>query len=445
MEHPASHPRAGHPPGRRLVFLAIAGLASLLVAAGSALSIATIRHVEANIIHISTGPGCERTDPDCLPSIERTGCDQDLCNYLILGSDSRKGVPNATKHVSGQRSDTIMVVTVDTRIKRTTVLSIPRDLQIDIPGYGESKINTAINHPQGQNLMVKTVEKLTGLSINHYVEVNFLGFQGLVNALGGVPVCINRPMVDSLAKLNLPHAGCYNLKGPQALAFVRARHIEGDTIPDFSRISRQQQFIRALISKGLSAGALFKLPSLIKAVQANLVTDKSLNLYELQDLTKNLADNGQRGVTFRIVPSVPVQKGTVDYLQLDQYQAPELFKRIRNGDRLGDLGLHALLTPISPANVSVQVLDAGSGGAAQQVVDFLQSAGFSVRALKTAPSDITKSEILWRHESKDFKEVVSSYLTLFPIRLDKHNTSGATVVVVVGSDFPGLEGVPGSS
>jgi LCP family protein required for cell wall assembly len=444
MEQPALHHR---PPRRRtsLILLAIAGVFSLVVSAGSAFAIRTIHHVEANIVHIATGPDCRRTDPDCISSIERTACDQDLCNYLILGSDSRKGVPNAARNVNGQRSDTIMVVIVDTRINRTTVLSIPRDLRVDIPGFGENKINTAINHPHGQDLMVQTVEKLTGLSINHYVEVNFLGFQGLVNALGGVPICINRPLVDSLAKLNLPHAGCYNLKGAQALGFVRARHIQGDTIPDFSRISRQQQFMRALISKALSAGALFKLPRLIKAVQANLVLDKTLNLYELQDLTRKLSDLGQRGVTFRIVPSIPIQIGAVDYLRLEQPDALALFKRIRDGDRLGDLGLKVLLTAISPANVTVQVLDAASGGAAQEVTDFLAQAGFLVRPLEIAPAGLTTSEILWQTQSKDFKEVVASYLTLFPIRFDRDNTKRSTVVVVVGSDFPGLEGVPGSA
>ena len=76
---------------------------------------------------------------------------------------------------------------------------------------------------------------------------------------------------------------------------------------------------------------------------------------------------------------------------------------------------------------------------------FLQGAGFSVRPLKAAPADLTTSAILWRRESKDFKEVVASYLTLFPIRLDKKNTTGSTVVVVVGLDYPGLEGVPGAS
>lgn len=443
MERPPSHPRP-HRRRRSVALLAIAGVLSLLISVGSAFAIRTIHSVEASVTKVDTGPNCRRTDDSCLTHIEQPACNQALCTYLILGSDSRKGVV-AGPHVTGQRSDTIMLAVVDTRIKRTTVLSIPRDLRVNIPGYGLNKINTAINHPHGPDLMVQTVEKLTGLSINHYIEVNFLGFQSLVNALGGVPICINRPLVDTLAKLDLPHAGCYNLKGDEALAFVRARHIEGDTIPDFSRISRQQQFMRALISKGLAANALFKLPKLIKAVQNNLVLDKGLDLYQLQDLTKQLSKLGQRGVTFRTVPAVPIQIGLEDFLELDHHQAPTLFNRIKEGDRLGDLGLHPLYTPISPANVSVQVLDANSGGAAQNVVTFLQGAGFSVRALKVAPPDLTTSAILWRRESKDFKEVVASYLTLFPIRLDKKNTSGPTVVVVVGSDYPGLEGVPGAS
>lgn len=428
----------------RIVLLALSGAFALVVAAGSGFAIATIRHVESNIDKIDVGPGC--TDPDCIPHVEPKGCDQDLCNYLLLGSDSRKGVPKrigTTTNSPGQRSDTIIVVSVDTRLNRTTVLSIPRDLRVDIPGYGQNKINTAINHPHGQDLMVQTVKKLTGLRINHFVEVNFLGFQNLVNALGGIPICINRPLLDTLAGLDLPRAGCYNLRGPQALAFVRARHVEGDKIPDFSRISRQQQFMRALISKALSAGSIFHLPGLIKAVQDNLTMDKNLNLYELQDLTRTLAKVGQKGVHFRIVPAVPLVIGGVDYLQLENPQADQLFERIRKGLALGSIGVTAVLTTISPANVTVQVLDANSGGEAQKVVDFLEKAGFVVLPLQTAPPELTISEILWRRTSAEEKEVVASYLTLLPTRSDKDHTRSTAVTIVVGQDFPGLEGVSG--
>jgi hypothetical protein len=201
--------------------------------------------------------------------------------------------------------------------------------------------------------------------------------------------------------------------------------------------------MRALIAKALSAGSIFKLPQLIKAVQDNLRLDAGLNLYDLQDLTRKLALVGQVGVQFRIVPSVPLQIGGVDYLKLEDPQASQLFERIRNGKALGSLGRQPLLTPISPANVTVQVMDANSGGKAQKVVAFLQQAGFVVKPLEPAPAGLSISEILWKTESANFKEVVASYLTLFPVRRDGVHTSGATVLVVVGADYPGLEGVPG--
>jgi LCP family protein required for cell wall assembly len=421
-------------------FLVLAGVLSLAVSAGSGFAIATIRHVETSIQRIPNDPEKQCTSEDCLP-ISQT-CVNEACNFLVLGSDSRKGVPRSigtTKNSPGQRSDTILVVQVDARHHRTIVLSIPRDLRVTIPGHGINKINTAFNY--GPNTIVRTVQNLTHLSINHYVQVNFLGFEGLVNALGGVPICVDRRLVDTLAGLNIPHRGCYTLTGRQALAFVRARHIEGDNIPDFSRISRQQQFMRALISKVLSAGSIFHIPDLIKAVQHNLTLDKNLNLYSLQDLTRKLGEVGQRGVTFRVVPSIPVQIGGVDYVELQQPQADLLFERIRDGKRLGNVGLTSVLTSISPANVTVRVMDASSGGAAQQVVGFLDKAGFNVLPLETAPSELTHSEILWQTASLQQKEEVAAYLTLFPARRDTKHTSGLTITVVVGSDFPGIEGM----
>src|SRR5262249_55646945 len=149
-----------------------------------------------------------------------------------------------------------------------------------------------------------------------------------------------------------------NLKGGQALAFVRARHIQGDIIPDFSRIARQQQFIRAVIQKTLSVGAIVHLPALIRAVQKNLVLDKNLDLYSLQDLTSKLTNLGQQGVEFRVVPATPVTIGGVDYVQLIQPNASRLFQRIRLGKPLGNIGRESIGTAISPANVTVQVYDA---------------------------------------------------------------------------------------
>ncbi|HEX9235403.1 MAG TPA: LCP family protein, partial [Actinomycetota bacterium] len=279
-----------------------------------------IHYVNARTTRLTTDVHCQTKS--CLPPLSQ--CDKHACNFLLLGSDSRAGlskkqqksIGTGPQAVQGQRADTIIVVNVNAAENRTVVLHIPRDLLVTIPGHGQNKINSAFSF--GPNTMVKTVEGLTGLKINHYVAINFAGFEGLVNALGGVTICVNKPMVDTLAGLNLRHVGCYHMSGRTALAFVRARHVQGDIIPDFSRISRQQKFMRALIQKALSAGSIFHLPSLIQAVQDNLILDKGLNLYELQDLTRKLAKLGQGHVLFRIVPSTPVTIDGVDYVQLVQ-------------------------------------------------------------------------------------------------------------------------------
>jgi LCP family protein required for cell wall assembly len=432
--------RAGHPRARQS-FLVGAGILALLLASGSAFSIAMIKHVEANVIKIPTGHGCRG---NCLRDV--TPCVVNICDFLILGSDSRAGLSRqeqasfgTTNQSAGQRSDTIILVRVDPIHDRTVVLSIPRDLRVDVPGHGLAKINTAFDY--GPNVIVKAVKQLTGLPINHYVQLNFDGFQGLVNALGGVPICVNKPMKDTLAGLDLPHAGCYDMKGPQALAFVRARHILGDVIPDFSRIARQQQFIRAVIQKVESAGQVFHLKALIQAVSRNLVIDKGLNLYALQDLSRKLAGLDQQGIDFRVVPSTPVTIGGVDYLQLVQPDASQLFDRIRRNQSLGKLGKVAVGTPLSPANVTVRVLDAGSGGKAAVVASFLRRAGFIVLPVETAPAALRKSEILARPGTYDAGKVVASYTSFnLPIIQDRAHTVGTDVTLVVGPDFKGIQG-----
>jgi LCP family protein required for cell wall assembly len=421
----------------------VAGVLALLLASGSAFSIATIKHVETTIIKLPTGRHC--TGPNCLADVTPE-CISGVCDFLILGSDSRAGLSKAeqiafgdTKHDPGQRSDTIILVRVDPVHDRTIVLSIPRDLRVNIPGHGMNKINTAFSY--GPQLIVKAVKQLTGLPINHYVEVNFNGFKGLVNALGGVPICVDKPMHDTLAALDLPHAGCYNMKGAQALAFVRARHIEGDIIPDFSRISRQQQFIRAVIQKVESAGEIFRLPQLIKAIQRNLVVDDRLNLYALQDLSRKLSQLGQGAVDFRVVPATPVAIGGVDYVQLVQPDAATLFQRLRQNKWLGKLGLEAVGTPISPANIVVRVLDANSGGKANALALFLERAGFVVLPVEPAPAGLSKSEILFRSGTGGAPQVVASYTSFNLARvLDDAHTKGSDVTVVVGPDFTGFQG-----
>ncbi len=423
----------------------VAGVLSFLVAAGSGLSIAAIRYSDRQITRIRSGPnpGCQGSECGLVDVTPQ--CEDKACNFLILGSDSRAGLTKGqqekygnTTTVKSQRADTIIVVHVDAARDRTTVIHIPRDLRVEIPGFGTNKINSAFEH--GPNVMVQTVEKLTKLQINHYISVNFAGFQGIVNALGGVPICIQKPMIDTLSGLYLRHPGCYNLTGGQALAFVRARHVQGDTIPDFSRISRQQQFMRVVIQKMSSPTAITKLRQLIDATKDNLVVDDNLNLYALQDLTRKLAEVGQAGVTFRVVPAVPVLIDDISYVEAVQPAANKLFYRIRKGQYLGSLGKEEPGTPISPANITVQVMDAGNAQGAQDVASFLRRAGFVVRAIQASPADLTRSNILYAKGAGKQEAVVSSYLPLVPPLYDEtHAIDGVDVIVAVGQDFKGIE------
>lgn len=425
----------------RLLFLWTAAVVALAVAAGSGLAIAGIRHFESRLMKVPVGKAC--TDQDCLPDIEPGPCVREACNFLILGSDSREGLtPEEQKrygnpaNTQGQRADSILLVQTDVQNDRTIALSIPRDLRVEIPGFGANKINTALEH--GSNVMVQTVEDLTGLEINHYLQIDFVGFRNLVDALGGVPVCIDRPLVDRLSNLNLPEAGCYTLDGQEALAFVRARHIEGDVIPDFSRIARQQQFTRAIIQEVLSAGAIFNYAEIVEAAGDNLVISTSLNLYALQDLTRRLADLGQRSVEFRTVPAIPVEIDGVSYVELIEDGAEKLFDRIRRGAPLGTIGRQAPGTPLSPANVTVRVLDAGSGGQAEEVATYLRRAGFVVLAVEEAPPELDESVLLFRAPAEREARVVGSFLATLPRLFDEEHTQKREITVVIAPDFLGL-------
>ena len=148
---------------------------------------------------------------------------------------------------------------------------------------GEGRINTAFEggiDGGGAQRVARTVKQLSGMQIHHVLYVNLLGFQRVVDALGGVDMCVPYPMFDELTLLDIP-AGCQHFDGRTALAYVRTRHQPCDTVPDFARISRQQQFLRAVIAKVLQPGELLRLQQLVPELLGNLVVDEGMNPAEL--------------------------------------------------------------------------------------------------------------------------------------------------------------------
>jgi LCP family protein required for cell wall assembly len=189
-------------------------------------------------------------------------------NFLLVGSDSRANSdPNSPDYggigsetdVSGTRSDTIMVLRRDRATGVASLLSIPRDLWVDIPGKGHSRINSAYN--DGPSVLVQTVQTALGLPVHHYVEVDFSGFKQLVDAVGGVEICFWYPTRDLNTGLNIVEPGCHLLDGVQALAYARSRHYEElredakwheDGTADIGRTKRQQQFVNEALKTALA-------------------------------------------------------------------------------------------------------------------------------------------------------------------------------------------------
>jgi LCP family protein required for cell wall assembly len=214
-------------------------------------------------------------------------------NYLLVGSDSRQGIspddPNAaaigsTKDVVSSRSDTIMVLRREHN-GGAYLLSLPRDLWVTIAGTDrKAKINSAFH--EGSGRLVATISHALGIPINHYVEIDFAGFQKLVDKIGGVKICTYVPAQDLHSGLHL-EAGCTNLNGSQALAYARSRYYQEwrngewhlDGTADIGRIKRQQAFIKTAVAKLLQEmeNQPFKIGGLISAATGAVTIDQGLD------------------------------------------------------------------------------------------------------------------------------------------------------------------------
>jgi LCP family protein required for cell wall assembly len=207
-------------------------------------------------------------------------------NWLIAGSDSRGGLTKTEEDqlalghdISGGRSDTIMLLHIPSNGTRPTLVSIPRDSYVPIPGHGDNKINAAYAIG-GPKLLIETVQNVTGLHIDHYMGIGFGGLVDVVNDVGGVTLCLPGPMKDPKAGLNLKK-GCQTLNGGQALSFVRTREFP---LGDLQREQDQRALLKSLLAKMTSAGTLINPFAAIPAASgaaSSLTVDQGTNLSQL--------------------------------------------------------------------------------------------------------------------------------------------------------------------
>lgn len=301
--------RAGHSAGRRSVLrralwvgLSFAGLLGVT-------SAAVIGYVYAKYDgQIRRIDVLQTKDP----SIKKPEAQAHATNFLIIGSDSRQGANSGYGHVAGERSDTTILIHLAPNHRRATVISIPRDSWVQIPRcIGTDGKPVAAHHELfnsafsigGARCTVATVQKLTGIAVTHYLQIDFAGFKQVVNALGTVTICSPQPVYDQNTKLRL-HKGNNTLDGADALRYVRAREQIGDG-SDLGRIKRQQQFLGVVLRQAMS-GSLLNNPSrltgFLDATTKAITADNHTSFGDLRTLASSLHGLNPKRVVFYTAP-----------------------------------------------------------------------------------------------------------------------------------------------
>jgi LCP family protein required for cell wall assembly len=311
----------------------------------SAISWAGLGRISAAIPRVDAFAGLEN----------RPKKESSAVNYLIVGSDTREGLSReeikrlkvgGTDVAAGKRSDTMLLIHISKKRDKAAIISIPRDSYALIPEHNNSqgkvipaaysKINSAYNWG-GAPLLIETLESMSDLRIDHYVEVNFVGFVRMVDALGGVEICTKKDIDDPKSHLTLP-AGTHVLDGIDSLKFVRTRVFDG--LGDLGRMKRQQEFAGAMLRKATSAGVLLnpvKMVDFINSALDSLVTDKGLSQGDLLTLGKqlrNLSASNVRTLTIPLQYYNYNKNGVSAAVLWDPVLAPELFERIKNDEAL---------------------------------------------------------------------------------------------------------------
>ncbi|MDA8296870.1 MAG: LCP family protein [Actinomycetota bacterium] len=255
-------------------------------------------------------------------------------DILLVGSDSRAFVSTKTQAAqfgsaaaqTGQRSDVIIVARIAPLTHSVELLSIPRDTFVDIPGHlpgvsGPNRINAAFN--RGPSLLVKTIDQSFHLPITYYAGVNFPGFAGMVNALGGIGLDFADPVKDAYSGLDITTTGCQSVDGAQALALVRSRHLyyflhgswNYDGNSDFSRIQRQDAFFRAVVAKLHSESMNpFALNGFLSAAAGNVTFDNTLSAGAAFSLARTLRSISLAGLRAETLPTIEAVVGGADVL-----------------------------------------------------------------------------------------------------------------------------------
>jgi LCP family protein required for cell wall assembly len=368
-------------------------------------------------------------------------------NFLLVGVDNAEGLDPSNpiryererEGVTGLRSDTIMILRIDPKSSQASLLSLPRDLWVPIAGTGgRQRINTAIN--AGPARLIDTIQQDFNIPIHHYIQVDFFGFQQLVDALDGVPVYFAQPVRDRNTGLDVKGSGCVTLSGDQALAFARSRHYEvftdgrwrTDPTGDLGRISRQQDFIRRAIKQSVAKGVRnpMVLNDLIGVAVKNVTIDDQLSARDIFQLGRRFRSFNPDNLLMYDVPAVDANIGGAAVLRLDEQGAGKVFDIFR-GVQPGD---------VAPSSVRVRVLNGtGTSGQAGEVARSLANVGFVVTGTGDAESfGLPRTTVRYTAGNEAAADLVARWVDGGADLQQVDQVSDAQVAIVVGRDWHGL-------
>jgi LCP family protein required for cell wall assembly len=384
-------------------------------------------------------------------------------NILLIGSDSRAGSNKKFgQAVQGARSDTMILMHISPQRNGATLISFPRDslvrtvgCQADGMGHTGQQASQQVEmlnatfDSGGAPCTWKTLEALTGIHIDHFIEIDFSGFQSMVNAVGGVSVCLPKAINDPASKLNLS-AGVHHVDGAQALAFVRERHVGQGS--DLQRIKRQQFFMASLAKQVTASNMLGdpgKLFGLANAATHSLTTDSGLEVSTLLKIAESM--RGLQASSVKMI-SVPVVPDAADPNRVDwaQPSAFELFNAIKFDDvvpvakasRKKPAATAAKAPkPANPSRVNVQVLNGTTqAGLAGTTMTALEQRGFNVVGTGNADSTTHTENVIQYASAKDLPAVEALSAVLENVKTQLLPTlQPGRLSLVLGSDFKNLK------
>jgi LCP family protein required for cell wall assembly len=387
-------------------------------------------------------------------SAPAAGADGPAQNYLVVGSDTReapgtqkfgaaKGSPN---YVGGARSDTIMLLHIPGGQAKATLISFPRDSWVSVPAFTEANGTRLAAHHQrinsafalgGAPLLVEVVQQLSGLRVDHYVQVDFAGFQRIVDALGGVNICVRTSRNDKDSGDYLT-AGTHHVDGRTALAFARDRKTF-TALGDLARIKDQQYLVSVLLHKVLSAGTLanpFRVNALVNAVVKSTVVDRELSVYDMRSFALRMRHLDPQHVNLLTAPV----KGNAlingaDVVLLDDAKTKALFDSLKGKASTGSPA--PTRVTVAPADISLSVYNgAGTAGLASRGTADLRRVGFAARLAGNAGTTATGTVVRYGAGAAAKAATVVAAIPGATAHADAGSPAGS-VSVILASDYSG--------